>query len=388
MGYVTRKILLTVWLYAIGQVAFAQTPPRGMAVLGNVPTSGKRTALIIGNGNYLYGGSLKNPVNDARQMSDALRKLGFDVVSYTNINRQTFDKAVDDWGSRVKNYDVALFYFAGHGAQVDGQNYLFPVDANPRNKSDVNYVTYPVSRIVGKLDDERVKVSIVLLDACSNNPFVRSWNRDGGTGGLATISAAQGMFIGFAAMPGATASDGNRTNGLYAEGILRHIQTPNLTIDQAFNRIANYVKTTSRGVQNPFRSSSLTDDFYFVRTQPEPVVPPKVVPSAPPSVTVAPRPVVEEPIVVQPAMSPQRADLLRQANEKVAQAGSLRFKRTLRHIGSGLVIGLATTLIVYAIVNPSVVDKPEKRDPYCVAALFQRLPTNLLLRANRSLRDC
>ena len=227
----------------------------------------KRVALVIGNGTYLHSMPLKTPANDASEMTEMLQKLGFEVSRTLNADLSEMTKSINDWTQKLGNNDIALFYFAGHGAEIDGENFLFPIDANPKNKADVAFEAYPVSRVLGKLATTKVLTNIILLDACRNNPFIQRWSQIiGDVGGLANMSAPKGTFIGFAARPGEIASDGNRVKSLYTEAILKTIQLPNLTIDQIFNQVNKYVRSVSEGNQMPFKSSSLEDDFYFSKT--------------------------------------------------------------------------------------------------------------------------
>jgi formylglycine-generating enzyme required for sulfatase activity len=229
-------------------------------------STGKRTALVVGNAAYQSASPLRNPINDANAMTAALKTLGFEVVKHVNTNRQGMEQAINDWGKTLWGYDVALFFYAGHGAEVNGINYLFPTDANPLNASQARFQATPVELVTGWMEEAKVKTNILLLDACRDNPFTRSWSRGGAPGGFATMNAPSGTFIGFATQPGKTAADGDRTNGLYTEAILRTIQTPNLTIDQIFNRVNAYVRQGSGGGQIPFKNSSLEADFYFSAT--------------------------------------------------------------------------------------------------------------------------
>lgn len=222
----------------------------------------KKTAIVFGERSYRYCGSLANPINDANDIADSLKKVGFDVLVYNDVSYQIMNNAVDSWCNNVKNYDVALFYFSGHGAEVKGENYLFPVDINPKGPSDLNYSAISAGKILERLDNSSLKYSIMILDACRSNPFTKSWSRDVGSKGLAAMSG-KGAFIAFAASPGATALDGEKRNGIYTEGILKSITIPNLTIDQIFTRVNSYVRSNTSGDQVPFKNSSLGSDYCF-----------------------------------------------------------------------------------------------------------------------------
>ena len=244
-------------------VAAAQNPVRSFKT-STITGNGKRTALVIGNAGYQHANPLKNPLNDAKAMEATLKELGFEVKKLTDVNRASLKEAINQWGKTLAGYDVALFFYAGHALEIDGTNFLCPVNANPLNRAQVEDETVTMRLITGWMEEARTKTNIILLDACRDNPF-RSFRSN--EGGLANMSAPSGTFIGFAATPGKKASDGDRTNGLYTEAILKAIKTPNQTIDQSFNQVNAYVRQASGGAQVPFKNSSLEADFYFVVTE-------------------------------------------------------------------------------------------------------------------------
>lgn len=223
----------------------------------------KRMALIIGNSQYSNGGSLKNPVNDARSMETALRTLGFEVIKVENASQGSMKRAIDEFGRKLSGYDVGLFFYAGHGVQVKGSNYLIPSDASISTENDVEYNCVRADRVLAKMEDAGSKTNIVVLDACRNNPFERSWNRSANGNGLAFMNAPSGSLVAYATAPGSVASDGSGANGLYTEALLQHIRTPNLTIEEVFKRVRATVSERSGGDQTPWESTSLTGNFYF-----------------------------------------------------------------------------------------------------------------------------
>lgn len=225
--------------------------------------SGRKVALILGNSSYSWGGNLANPKNDADDIGQALRDLGFEVASYKDVSLRTFNNALDEFGQRINGADVALFFYAGHGVQLEGENYLIPTDARLQSSGEVKYECVPVGKLLAKMEGARTKTNILLLDACRNNPFERSWSRSINGNGLKAMDAPTGTFIGFATAPNTTASDGDGRNGTYTSAILQHIKTPNLTLDQIFNRVNKAVQDNSKGRQIPWKASSLSDDFYF-----------------------------------------------------------------------------------------------------------------------------
>lgn len=227
--------------------------------------SEKKLALVIGNGNYAVS-ILSNPENDARAMADVLRKLGFIVIEYENLNQAQIKYVIDDFGLRLKGNDVGLFYYAGHGIQAKGYNYLIPVDAQLKTEEQVEYDCVRADRILALMETSGTKINIIILDACRNNPFERSWTRSTTGKGLAFMSAPRGTLIAYATAPGSTASDGSGMNGLYTSALLESIQIPDITIIQMFQNVRNIVTKKSNDQQTPWESTSLTADFYFNRS--------------------------------------------------------------------------------------------------------------------------
>jgi TolB-like protein/Tfp pilus assembly protein PilF len=223
----------------------------------------KRVALVIGNDEYEKG-LLMNSVNDARAIEKALIGLGFTVQRLENLGQKEMTQAIDDFGKRLKYYDVALFFYAGHGIQSKGFNYLIPIDAKLLSESDVEYNCVRADRILGKMEDARTKVNIVILDACRDNPFEKSWTRSARGQGLASMMAPIGSIIAFATSPGKTGSDGSGENGLYTSGILNYINEPGITAIQMFQKVNAFVLKKSDYQQQPWVSTSLTGDFYLL----------------------------------------------------------------------------------------------------------------------------
>ena len=226
--------------------------------------SDKRTALVIGNGDYQNARKLLNPVNDATDMAAALREVGFDVIAGTNLNRKQMNDKIREFGDALKtNGGVGLFYYAGHGVQVGGRNYLIPIDADIPREDEVEDDAVNLDAVLRKLDSANNGLNIVILDACRNNPFARSWTRGEDTGGLAQIAAPTGTFIAYSTSPGRTASDGEGRNGLYTAQMLRLLKQPDLKIEETFKEIRKAVDGASGGKQIPWDSSSLRGEFYF-----------------------------------------------------------------------------------------------------------------------------
>jgi hypothetical protein len=225
----------------------------------------KRLALIIGNSNYTKGNYLANPENDAREMTRALERLGFVVKTYLNVSQAAMKKAIDDFGKMLKDYNVGLFFYAGHGVQVKGYNYLIPVDASIQSENDVEYECVEAGRVLNEMEKSECKTNIVILDACRNNPFERSWSRSASGQGLAFMNAPSGSIIAYATAPGYTASDGSGKNGLYTSSLLKHIMVPGITILEVFQHVRSEVRKESGNQQIPWESTSMEGNFYFIK---------------------------------------------------------------------------------------------------------------------------
>tara|TARA_B100000315_G_scaffold248348_1_gene278120 strand:+ start:289 stop:1746 length:1458 start_codon:yes stop_codon:yes gene_type:complete len=236
---------------------------RGVVVNPNDSQSTeRRIALVIGNSAY-KSSPLKNPVNDAQDMTESLRGLGFDVIHRKNANKRTMVSAMNEFGRKLRAAEVGLFYYAGHGMQVNGRNYLIPVGSQVESESDVEFESVDAGRLLGKMEDAESKVNIVILDACRNNPFARSFRSS--NRGLAIMTAPTGSFVAFATAPGSVAADGDGRNGIFTQHLLKHIKTPGLKIEEVLKRTRNDVLQGTAKKQTPWQSSSLTGDFYFLQ---------------------------------------------------------------------------------------------------------------------------
>ena len=221
--------------------------------------SGQRVALVIGNAGY-KNAPLVNPLNDARAVSEQLRKLGFKVISLENASQRQMHEAVRQFGDQLHG-GVGLFYYAGHGVQVKGRNFLVPVDAAIEREDEVPYKAFDVGQVLEKMESAKNPLNIVILDACRNNPFVRTSRSS--ASGLAQMDAPTGSIVAFATAPGAEAADGSAGNGLYTSHLLRNMATPGLKVEDVFKRTRVGVKQASAGRQIPWESTSLEGDFYF-----------------------------------------------------------------------------------------------------------------------------
>ncbi len=220
----------------------------------------RRVALVIGNSAYREA-PLKNPVNDARAMAARLGALGFEVVARENATRQGMAEAVAEFARKLGPDTAALVYYAGHGVQSRGRNYLIPVDAPLKSETDLRFQTVDVGALTDELEQAQARVSFLILDACRNNPFERRMR--GAQRGLAAIDAAKGTFIAYATAPGSVAADGDDANGVYTAALLRALDLPGLKAEEVFKRVRIEVSEVTKSQQVPWESSSLTGDFVF-----------------------------------------------------------------------------------------------------------------------------
>jgi hypothetical protein len=219
-----------------------------------------RYALVIGNSAYPVS-PLKNPVNDSGDIAQLLGKLGFTVMHRHDVGIREMEKAVRDFGEVLRTGGTGLFYYAGHGMQVEGRNYLIPVDARIESESDVRFEALDVGRVLGKMEDAGNRLNIVILDACRDNPFARGFRST--RSGLARMDAPRGTLIAYATAPGSVAADGDGRNGIYTKNLLAYMATPGLPVEQVFKNVRIGVIRDTNQKQVPWEASSLTGDFYF-----------------------------------------------------------------------------------------------------------------------------
>jgi len=222
--------------------------------------SGQRVALVIGNGAYEIA-PLKNPVNDAREMARALRELGFKVTLKENLNQYDMKKAIEAFGEELRSSDIGLFYYAGHGFQAKGRNYLKPVGSIIKKETEVKYKSVDVGLVLTQMGKARNKINIVILDACRNNPYAYVFRSE--DVGLASIDAPSDTLIAYATAPGKVALDGDTDNSVYTKELLRYIGKKDLSIEEVFKRVRADVRDKTGGWQIPWESSSLTYDVYL-----------------------------------------------------------------------------------------------------------------------------
>jgi uncharacterized caspase-like protein len=231
---------------------------------------GGRVALVVGMSGYRNAPTLKNPANDAKDLGAALRELGFAVTEAADLDKRRLDEAVRDFARRIAGADAALVFFAGHGLQVAGQNYLLPIDAKLESERDLDFETLRLEFILRQMETGRDgKVSIVMLDACRDNPLARNLARSMGVRsevfprGLAPVQSGAGMFIAFSTQPGNLAYDGQGRNSPFAAALLRHIRASGKGLNALMIDVRKDVIAATRNAQVPWDHSALTEDFQF-----------------------------------------------------------------------------------------------------------------------------
>ncbi len=221
-----------------------------------------RIALVIGNSRY-GSAPLANPANDANAIAGALKQTGFAVNLQLDAKRGAMEEAIRSFAANLgKQPAVGLFYFAGHGLQLDWRNFLVPVDAALKSADDVPKQAVDITALLEGLTKAKNPMNIIILDACRDNPFESGVKTTGK--GLSQMDAPIGTLLAYATAPGNTASDGSGANGLYTENLLREMRAPQAKIEDVFKRVRLNVRRASAGQQIPWESTSLEDDFYFV----------------------------------------------------------------------------------------------------------------------------
>ncbi len=241
---------------------FAAMAVFALAAFATLPATAQgRVALVIGNGTYETVPSLTNPLNDARDVSTALRDLGFEVFTVTDASQGGTAAALDDFGEAARRSDVALFYYAGHAFSVGGRNYLVPTDLVPGTAEQIVTQTVPLDDVLAVLE-EAPGIRLVFLDACRDNPLGLQ-SPQGIEGGLARVGSSANFFVSYATQPGAVAFDGDGRNGTFTEALLSHIHTPAQTLTDMMISVRRDVIASSGGQQIPWENSSLTQQFAF-----------------------------------------------------------------------------------------------------------------------------
>jgi hypothetical protein len=228
-----------------------------------------RVALVIGNSKYVNVDPLPNPANDARTVAQALRDIDFDVTDGFDLTRDGMEQHIRAFLRKAEAARVRLFYYAGHGLQVDDRNYLVPVNTKLVRASDLSFEMIGLDSILDNLDSPS-RINIVILDACRSNPFAKTFTAPGGAGrsfavqrGLAAANPGGGTLIAYSTKPGAVALDGSGANSPFAEALARHLRTPGLEVRQVLTRVRADVIAATRGEQYPWDNSGLLSDVYL-----------------------------------------------------------------------------------------------------------------------------
>ena len=225
-----------------------------------------RVALVIGNADYMFA-PLTNPINDAEDITAALTDLEFDVITAKNATKREMVTALHRFTKKLARAEIGLFYYAGHGMQINGRNYLIPVKADVKAESDVEFEALDADRVLGRMRLAGNPLNLVVLDACRNNPFASSFRAI--VPGLARMDAPAGTIIAYATSPGKWAMDGTGRNGIYTKHLLKALKTPNLTIQETFNEAGMGVMKETEQKQVPWTSNTPIPKFYFSMLVPE-----------------------------------------------------------------------------------------------------------------------
>jgi len=255
----------------------------------------KRVALVIGNAAYHNTTPLLNPSNDASDVAAALQRLGFEVVDGRDLDKRSMERLIRQFAVKLAGADVALFFYAGHGLQVEGQNYLVPTDARLATEGDVDFEGLSVNLVIKQMERD-AKTSLVLLDACRDNPLARNLARNMGTRstqvgqGLAELKAGVGTLIGYSTQPGAFALDGTGRNSPYTQALLKYVEAPGRDFSGVLVEVRNDVLKATSGKQVPWEHTSLTGQVYLKGQPVLASAEPAQIPGLPPPPKLAPAP--------------------------------------------------------------------------------------------------
>ncbi|WP_300454694.1 caspase domain-containing protein [Accumulibacter sp.] len=256
-----------------------------------------QVALVVGIGAYQNAPALPNPPKDARAIAESLKKIGFEVELAIDPDKTRLEQAVKRFGDQLQGAKVGLFFYAGHGLQVNGRNFLIPADAKIDNERSLPFSAVDADLVLTQMETS-TPVSLIFLDACRDNPFSRSLARSMGTRsaavgrGLAQIAAGEGSLIVFATQPGNVAEDGKADHSPFTEALLKNLAAPGLEVRQMLTRVRQQVKEQTNGKQVPWDHSSLTQDYYFIG-------PTTVIVQPPPASSAEPKTVGVDPMAVQ-----------------------------------------------------------------------------------------
>lgn len=221
----------------------------------------KKIALLFGNNDYPES-KLNNASNDAQDLSERLKNLGFNCICKINSSCEEMNRTITEFRLLLDDYEVGIVFFAGHGVQVDGINYLAAIDTNFVDETACKYTSLCLDYVIEILEKSKISTKIIILDACRTNPFERKW-RGTASRGLAPVYAPKGTIIAYATSPGQVALDGSGNNGAFTSALLTHIETPKITIEELFKRVRNTLSAITRNKQISWEHTSLMGDFIF-----------------------------------------------------------------------------------------------------------------------------
>lgn len=240
-----------------------------------------KVALVIGNANYEED-RLSNPVNDATDIAKALKELGFEVTLLQNQDLQSMEAAIDDFSRQLRKGGVGVFYYAGHGVQVEGENYLIPLKAKLLNEKDARYEAVALGKVINTMEAAENQVNIIIIDACRDNPFYRRWRssrRSSNVRGLTAVSPPNGIIIVYATREGNTAADGRgQRNSPFTSALLENIKQPNIDVQLMFRRVSTVVKEKTNSAQQPWTEGNLEGGEFYLNPQ-SVTVSPEVIPT-------------------------------------------------------------------------------------------------------------
>lgn len=257
--------ILSLFVLALVLCADALAASRNFVVESGARRPADRLALVIGNDYAGESGRLENPVNDADDMRQALAWLGFEVMGDNRLRLEDMTRLVRQFGDRLRPGMVGLFYFAGHGMQINGQNYLIPMQSGIEREDEVPFRALAVDQVLAKMSHNQTGLNLLMLDACRDNPFARAFR--GNTNGLARMNAPAGTLIAYAAKPGTRSKDGSGRNGLYTGVLLKYLPIPGLPIEQMLKKVGAEVRQRSGDSQQTWMEGLLDSgdggDFCF-----------------------------------------------------------------------------------------------------------------------------
>jgi uncharacterized caspase-like protein len=221
-----------------------------------------RVALVVGNSTY-KSAPLRNPTNDAKDMAAKLKGMGFTVIERSNLTVKQIGSTLREFRSKLTPGSVALVFYAGHGLQIKGENYLPAVDADISGEEDVPTQSLAMRQIMDVLEEAKTRLNLVFLDACRNNPYARSFRS--ASDGLNRVNAPSGTLISFATRPGSVAADGAGRNGLYTGALLEQMNNQNQPIELVLKKVVSQVKAASKSQQEPWMEGSIEGEAEAIR---------------------------------------------------------------------------------------------------------------------------